>query len=98
MQVAADETDDIVTSAYTMFCKERNEFSVTSLNEQYQHLKIDFLELHDAKFVYALTQHSLYSRKYYPFLLCRCGRGDTYSNNQCNIISDDDYKKLQLKS
>ena len=94
MQVAADETDDVVTSAYTTFCKERNEFSVSSLDIKYQDLKIDFLELHDAKFIYALTQHSLYSRKYYPFLLCRCGRGDTYSNKQCNFISNKYYMKL----
>lgn len=98
MQVAANETDHIVTSAYTTFCKECNQFSVSSLDVKYQDLKIDFLELHDEKFIYALTKHSLYSRKHYLFLFCRCGREGTCSNNQCNITSNDDYMKLQLKS
>ena len=38
--------------------------------------RINFYELHDGKMLYLLTQHSLYNRKYHPFLLCTCGRGE----------------------
>lgn len=56
--IASDETDDIVKLSHTTFCKERNEFSISKLDTKCLDLKIDFLELNDVKFVYALTQYS----------------------------------------
>ena len=56
------------------------------------------LELHDGKFIYALTQHSLFTREFYPFLLCRCGRGDGLASSVCYITSDEDYTLLQQKA
>lgn len=102
MQVTSDKTDYIVLTAYNQFCKDRAGFSSYNLDEKYHNLNIDMLELHDAKFVYALTQHFLFSREYYLFLLCRCSRGTFCNTNNdtsvCNLISDDDYEKLQQKA
>ena len=33
---------------------------------------VSFYDMHDGKMLYLLTQHSLYSRKFHPFLLCDC--------------------------
>ena len=38
--------------------------------------KIYCYEIHDGKMLYLLTQHSLYSRLYSPYVLCSCTRGD----------------------
>ena len=50
----------------------------------------DFYDLHDGKMLYLLTQHSLYSRKHYPFLLCKCHRGQGVKDeqHQCHFISE----------
>ena len=47
-------------------------------------------ELHDRKMLYLLTQHSLFNRKYKPFLLCSCGRGEGVRNrnHKCKILTD----------
>jgi hypothetical protein len=34
-----------------------------------------YYDLHDGKMLYLLTQHSLWNRKFNPFLLCTCSRG-----------------------
>ena len=38
--------------------------------------KYNLYDLHDGKMLYLLTQHSQWNRKYKPFLLCKCGRGE----------------------
>ena len=38
--------------------------------------QLNYYELHDGKMLYLLTQHSLFNRKHFPFLLCTCGRGE----------------------
>ena len=41
--------------------------------------------------LYLLTQHSLYSRKHYPFLLCKCHRGQGVKdpNHECEVLSSE---------
>ena len=31
--------------------------------------------MHDGKMLYLITQHSMWNRKHYPFLMCKCKRG-----------------------
>ena len=55
--------------------------------------KITLYDLHDGKMLYLLTQHSLYNRKFHPFLLCKCQRGEGVINNmnhECKIISHEE--------
>ena len=44
-----------------------------------------YYELHDGKMLYLLTQHSQWSRKFHPFLLCKCGRGEGVRNNATHV-------------
>ena len=52
----------------------------------------NFFEMHDAKMLYILTQHSLYNRKYHPFLLCKCHRGDGVKDRQhvCEKLTNEE--------
>ena len=55
--------------------------------------KITLYDLHDGKMLYLLMQHSLFSRKFHPFLLCKCKRGEGVIDNidhECKIISHED--------
>jgi hypothetical protein len=38
--------------------------------------KLISYDIHDGKMLYLLAQHSHFTRKNYPFLLCKCKRGD----------------------
>ena len=48
-------------------------------------------DIHDAKMLYLLTGHSLYTRTHKLFILCGCRRGEGVRNEThvCNIIFDD---------
>ena len=50
-------------------------------------------DLHDGKVLYLLTQHSLFNRKHYPFLLCKCQRGAGVKdpNHKCVMILDEEH-------
>ena len=52
--------------------------------------------MHDGKMIYALTQHSAWSRKNHPFLLCACKRGEGVKNQNhtCAIISHSEQVRL----
>ena len=53
--------------------------------------EICLYSLHDGKMLYLLTQHSLFNRKFKPFLLCSCKRGECYKiNHKCTMISKAD--------
>ena len=95
-QVASNEDSDVVLSAYYDFFKERTAFKTEMLSTKYQHLDINFEDMNDGKMVYGLTQHSTYARKYHPFILCRCGRGEREVN--CKPLTDNEYEKLQQRS
>ena len=49
-------------------------------------------DLHNDKMLYLLIQHSLFNRKYHPFILCSCARGEgvVNSNHKCKIIPHND--------
>ena len=54
---------------------------------------IKMLELHDGKMLYLLTQHSLFSRKFTPFLLCCCSRGEGARNRNhvCTQLTHEEH-------
>ena len=62
--------------------------------------KLFFFELHDGKMHYLLTQHSLFNRKHYPFLLCKCQRGQGVKdiNHKCELISQEETLRLHDRS
>ena len=55
--------------------------------------EVYFYDMHDGKMLYILTQHSLYSRKHYPYLLCRCKRGAAVSDpdHVCKFLTQEEY-------
>ena len=60
-----------------------------------------YYDLHDGKMLYLLTQHSQWSRRNNPFLLCNCKRGVGVVNNDthvCHRISREDQVKLYNRS
>lgn len=48
-------------------------------------VNLSLYDMHDGKMLYMLTQHSLWNRKYHPFLLCKCehGEGVKNANHKC---------------
>ena len=62
--------------------------------------KYCFYELDDGKMLYLLTQHSSWSRKHHPRLLCSYKRVEGVLNNDhvCNFISNEGHFDLYEKS
>ena len=62
--------------------------------------EVNFYDMHDGKMLYILTQHSLYSRKHYPYLLCRCKRGAAVSDpdHVCKFLTQEEYVCAYLRS
>jgi hypothetical protein len=60
-----------------------------------------FYDLHDGKMLYLLCQHSLWNRKYNPFLLCTCQRGEgvrSNDNHVCRMVGAAEHVELYKKS
>ena len=59
-----------------------------------------YYDMHDGKMLYILTQHSLYNRKHYPYILCKCMRGEAVRdpNHVCKLISHDEHLRLWDRS
>ena len=59
-----------------------------------------YYDMHDGKMLYILTQHSLYNRKHYPYILCTCMRGEAVRdpNHVCKLISHDEHLRLWDRS
>ena len=75
MQVVASENPDVCLTIFHNIMKEINTFKHENLPLKYQHLKMHFQLINDGKMIYALSQHSLFSRKFHPFQACKCCRG-----------------------
>ena len=56
--------------------------------------------MHDGKMLYLLTQHSLYNRKYKPFLLCKCSKGEGVQNrdDKCKLLNDHEQEYFYARS
>ena len=43
--------------------------------------------MHDGKMLYLITQNSMWNRKHYPYLMCKCKRGAFFKTNKaCKLI------------
>ena len=53
---------------------------------------VHLYDLHDGNMLYLLTQHSLFTRKYNPFLLCTCGHGEGVvdPDHECVILDHEE--------
>ena len=74
--------------------------------EKYPNKVLINYDLHDGKMIYLLTQHTSYSRKNHPFLLCGCKRNESVKKllanstyiHECKMFTDDEVTKLYNKS
>ena len=57
-------------------------------------------DVHDAKMLYSLTQHSQWNRKHNPFLVCKCNRntGLDDENHKFIMLDDSESKRLWERS
>ena len=62
--------------------------------------KVHFYDMHDGKMLYVLTQHSLWNRKYHPFLLCKCTQGERVLNphHKCKIFTNEEQLEYYNRS
>lgn len=75
---------------YFDFCFQNDDFNIFEKSEN-----VEKLEVHDAKFLYILTQHSLWNRSHYPFMSCKCKRGESIDpNHKCEMTCNDEYIRL----
>ena len=74
----------------------RNKIRPVSLSSS----KVHTYDVHDVKMLYLLTQHSLWNRKYNPFLMCGCERdqGLDDSNHICKMYTDEQYRLFYDRS
>ena len=95
MQVVADEHLDVCMHIFHDFMKNINNLNVDQLPSNYHHLQIEFQVINNGKMIYALSQHSLYSRKCHPYCICKCKRGKV---QECRKLNKNEYEKLYRNS
>ena len=61
---------------------------------------VDYIDLHDGKMLYLLTQNSLWNRRHHPFLLFKCKRGEggVDQTHECKMLSHEDQVKYWERS
>ena len=96
-QVCRAETLSLYYIVYELILITIKNFDVNQLQSKYHHLSFDFLHIHDAKILYALTQHSLYPRKGFLFLQCLCNKYRDI-NSKCRMITNNEYSKSYRRS
>ena len=97
--IGPEKFEIIMPSIYSIFnCKKELILSTNSLVDGCNN--VSYYDMHDGKMIYQLTQHSLYNRKYYPFLLCKCHRGDGVKNSEheCVQVTHSDHCKYYERS
>ena len=86
-QVQGTENLETMIASTSKYFEEKKE--VRDNIEDEKRKNYCYYDLHDGKMLYLLTQHSSWSRKFHPFLLCECKRGEGVKNNnnhQCKLI------------
>ena len=88
-QTRGKESVELVLASVNDHYKSKQKLKETEGNND----KYATYEMHDGKMLYTLTQHSLWNRKYHPFLLCKCRRGagikDT--SHQCRMMTNEEH-------
>ena len=97
MQVVGAEKSDLCCSIFYPFLEEIKLFNVTQLPIKYHHLAFYFYNINDAKMLYSLYQHSLFTRKEFPYLQCICCREGSM-DQKCQMITNNSYGKAYRRS
>ena len=89
-QILADEKLENLISVVESIYEEKSQL-MGEANSIVNECNFNFYDMHDAKMLYLITQHSSWSRKNHPFLLCKCQRGQEVADesHQCTTIKDD---------
>ena len=80
--------------AVKQYFKKKKVLVLRSINNA-SSIKFRFCNLHNSKMLYLLTQDSMQNRKFRPFFICNCSRGDGVRNNmtqKCAMMKNSDYK------
>ena len=95
MQVIAKEALEVIQPCMKRFLEERKAILDGDIRaSSFSSKKIWTYDVHDAKFLYLITQHSLWNRRHHPFLICKCKRGESFRvNHQCTVLTDEEYKQ-----
>ena len=97
MQVVGAEKSDLCCSIFYPFLEEIKLFDVTQLPIKYHHLAFYFYNINDTKMLYSLSQHSLFTRKGFPYLQCICCREGSM-DQKCQMITNNSYGKAYRRS
>ena len=97
-QMRGDETARNIFPAIENILENKKEM-VDEMTKNPDGDQYDMYELHDGKMIYLLTGHALYNRKFHPFVLCKCMRGDGLKEGHvCKIISHEETVQMWDKS
>ena len=92
MQLRGDESAQNVLPVVNDVCQEIIDVikRIPNIGITYNEKNYIIYDMHDGKMLYLLTQHSLYSRKYKPFVLCKCSRGEGVQkrDHECKLLDD----------
>ena len=55
-------------------------------------MEIYFYEMHNCKFLFMLTKHGAWARKYHPYLRCGCKKGEGAQKNREHICTFVDHE------
>jgi hypothetical protein len=98
MQVSAQEKREVMFPVLRALYEEKAKLR---MDEEFK--DIEFLDMHDMKMSYGLTQKSLWNRKVHSIIGCHCKRGKGVINNnkpehKCIPLIDEDHVKHYERS
>ena len=96
MQVMAKEELGVLKACMPAYLLERRELvEGRKKSSLLPNSKVWTYDVHDGKLLYLLTQHSLWNRKFHPFLMCKCrrGSGTMDESHECTMWDDAEYKQ-----
>ena len=94
-QILADEKLENIIPVVESIYEEKSQL-MERTNSIVNECNFNFYDMHDAKMLYLITQHSSWSRKNHPFLLCKCQRGEGVADESHECITIKDDEQLQL--
>ena len=99
MQVQGTESLGSMIPSVDGYFKSKKVLRDKAGREDIKRSKYHYYDLHDGKMLYLLTQHSQWNRKFHPFLLCTCVRGDAFrTNHECIEVEHDEQLQLHSRS
>jgi hypothetical protein len=98
MQIQGDEKRETLFPVLMSLYEEKEKLRQNPLYSKYR-----FVDLHDLKMTYGLTQHSLWNRKVHNMLLCKCTKGEGVRKNRdanfkCTRLTHDEQIKYWDRS